>query len=68
MTVEKGKPMKRSAAAVTGTVVTRGGSAAPAFADAVAEGAATGSRGLLSGNVARVPVHTHLPVTTAATP
>ncbi|MEV5881769.1 chaplin family protein [Streptomyces sp. NPDC052020] len=64
--------MKRSAAAVTGTVVTRGGSAAPAFADAVAQGAATGSRGLLSGDVAQVPVHARLPVTipvtTAATP
>ncbi|MET7570754.1 chaplin [Streptomyces sp. NPDC005492] len=33
------------------------GMAAPAFADAGAEGAAIGSPGVLSGNVVQVPVH-----------
>ncbi|WGK51094.1 chaplin [Streptomyces sp. B146] len=33
------------------------GMAAPAFADAGAEGAAVGSPGVLSGNVVQVPVH-----------
>ncbi|MCS0638988.1 chaplin [Streptomyces sp. LP05-1] len=33
------------------------GTAAPAFADSDAEGAAVGSPGLLSGNVVQVPVH-----------
>ncbi|MER6440341.1 MULTISPECIES: chaplin [Streptomyces] len=33
------------------------GMAAPAFADAGAEGAAIGSPGVLSGNVIQVPVH-----------
>ncbi|MEU6677450.1 chaplin [Streptomyces sp. NPDC046853] len=33
------------------------GVAAPAFADAGAEGAAVGSPGVLSGNQAQVPVH-----------
>ncbi|MCW8118402.1 chaplin [Streptomyces anthocyanicus] len=33
------------------------GMAAPAFADAGAEGAAVGSPGVLSGNVIQVPVH-----------
>ncbi|NEY36496.1 DUF320 domain-containing protein [Streptomyces sp. PRKS01-65] len=49
--------MKRSAAVVTGTVVALGGSAAPAFADAVAEGAGTDSSGGLAGYVVQVPVH-----------
>ncbi|MFF1360584.1 chaplin [Streptomyces sp. NPDC058297] len=31
--------------------------AAPAFADAGAEGAAVGSPGVLSGNVVEIPVH-----------
>ncbi|MFE5025550.1 chaplin [Streptomyces sp. NPDC056656] len=31
--------------------------AAPAFADAGAEGAAFGSPGVLSGNVVQVPIH-----------
>nr|WP_260333664.1 chaplin [Streptomyces sp. REN17] len=33
------------------------GMAAPAFADADAQGAAVGSPGVLSGNVVQVPVH-----------
>ncbi|WAU86183.1 chaplin [Streptomyces sp. Qhu-G9] len=33
------------------------GMAAPAFADAEADGAAVGSPGVLSGNVVQVPVH-----------
>ncbi|WUB50079.1 chaplin [Streptomyces griseorubiginosus] len=33
------------------------GMAAPAFADAGAQGTAVGSPGLLSGNVVQVPVH-----------
>ncbi|MER6694567.1 chaplin [Streptomyces minutiscleroticus] len=33
------------------------GMAAPAFADAGAEGAAVGSPGVLSGNTVQVPVH-----------
>ncbi|MCZ4509757.1 chaplin [Streptomyces sp. ActVer] len=33
------------------------GMAAPAFADAEAQGAAVGSPGVLSGNVVQVPVH-----------
>nr|WP_309506039.1 chaplin [Streptomyces sp. LP11] len=33
------------------------GMAAPAFADAGAEGAAVGSPGVLSGNVVQIPVH-----------
>ncbi|WSV01519.1 chaplin [Streptomyces sp. NBC_01023] len=33
------------------------GAAAPAMADAGAEGAAVGSPGVLSGNVIQVPVH-----------
>ncbi|WP_307135987.1 chaplin [Streptomyces aurantiacus] len=33
------------------------GMAAPAFADAGAQGAAVGSPGVLSGNVVQVPVH-----------
>ncbi|MFI5757576.1 chaplin [Streptomyces sp. NPDC051569] len=33
------------------------GAAAPAMADAGAEGAAVGSPGVLSGNVVQVPVH-----------
>ncbi|MET7441434.1 chaplin [Streptomyces sp. NPDC004082] len=33
------------------------GMAAPAFADAGAQGAAVGSPGVLSGNVVQIPVH-----------
>ncbi|MFF9405736.1 chaplin ChpD [Streptomyces anandii] len=48
--------MKKSAAVVTGAILALG-MAAPAFADAGAEGAAVGSPGVLSGNVIQVPVH-----------
>ncbi|MFF7964513.1 chaplin ChpD [Streptomyces sp. NPDC007903] len=48
--------MKKSAAVIAGAILALGG-AAPAFADAGAEGAAVGSPGLLSGNVIQVPVH-----------
>ncbi|MFR9798287.1 chaplin [Streptomyces sp. MS06] len=47
--------MKKSAAVVAGLVLALGG-AAPAFADAGAEGAAVGSPGVLSGNLIQVPV------------
>jgi hypothetical protein len=56
MTAEKGKFMKKSAAVVAGAILAFGG-AAPAFADAGAEGAAVKSPGVLSGNVVQVPVH-----------
>ncbi|MFD8809841.1 chaplin [Streptomyces sp. NPDC059597] len=48
--------MKKTAAVVVGAILALGG-AAPAFADAGAEGAAVGSPGLLSGNVVQIPVH-----------
>ncbi|QNP72630.1 chaplin [Streptomyces roseirectus] len=48
--------MKKSAAVIAGLVLALGG-AAPAFADAGAEGAAIGSPGVLSGNVVQIPVH-----------
>lgn len=48
--------MKKSAAVVAGAILALGG-AAPAFADAGAEGAAVNSPGFLSGNVVQVPVH-----------
>lgn len=56
MTAEKGNTMKKTAAVVVGAILALGG-AAPAFADAGAEGAAVGSPGLLSGNVVQIPVH-----------
>ncbi|MET8449764.1 chaplin [Streptomyces sp. NPDC005209] len=56
MTAEKGKFMKKSAAVLAGAVLALGG-AAPAFADSGAEGVATGSPGVLSGNVIQVPIH-----------
>ncbi|MFB7243158.1 chaplin [Streptomyces populi] len=58
MTAEKGKHMKhkKSAALVAGTLMALG-MAAPAFADAGAEGAAVRSPGVLSGNVVQAPVH-----------
>jgi small secreted domain DUF320 len=59
MTAEKGNFMKKSAVVVAGAILALGG-AAPAFADAGAEGAAVSSPGVLSGNVVQVPVH--LPV------
>lgn len=58
MTTEKGKHVKhkKSAALVAGTIMALG-MAAPAFADAGADGAAANSPGVLSGNVIQVPVH-----------
>ena len=58
MTAEKGKHVKhkKSAALVVGTIMALG-MAAPAFADAGADGAAANSPGVLSGNVVQVPVH-----------
>lgn len=56
MTAEKGKLMKKTAAVVAGAIMALG-MAAPAFADAGAQGAAIGSPGVLSGNVVQVPVH-----------
>ncbi|MFI9563560.1 chaplin [Streptomyces rishiriensis] len=48
--------MKKSAAVVAGLILALGG-AAPAFADADANGAAIGSPGVLSGNVVQIPIH-----------
>ncbi|WP_026248425.1 chaplin ChpD [Streptomyces sp. LaPpAH-108] len=48
--------MKKTAAVIAGAILALGG-AAPAFADAGAEGAAVGSPGVLSGNVIQIPVH-----------
>jgi hypothetical protein len=56
MTAEKGKFMKKTAAVVVGAILALGG-AVPAFADAGAQGAATNSPGVVSGNVVEVPVH-----------
>ncbi|MEV0318830.1 chaplin [Streptomyces sp. NPDC050658] len=58
MTVEKGRSVKhkKSATFIAGVVMAMG-MAAPAFADAGAEGAAVGSPGVLSGNLVQVPVH-----------
>ncbi|MEV1068939.1 chaplin [Streptomyces sp. NPDC050263] len=47
---------EKSAAVVAGLILALGG-AAPAFADAGANGVAIGSPGVLSGNVVQVPVH-----------
>ncbi|QHY96079.1 hypothetical protein SSPS47_13225 [Streptomyces sp. S4.7] len=47
---------KRAATIVAGVLLSVG-AAAPAMADAGAEGAAVGSPGVLSGNVVQVPVH-----------
>ncbi|MGW7549595.1 chaplin [Streptomyces sp. NPDC054770] len=56
MTAEKGKFMKKTAAVVVGAILALGG-AVPAFADAGAQGAATNSPGVVSGDVIEVPVH-----------
>lgn len=58
MTAKKGKHVnhKKSAAVIAGALMALG-MAAPAFADADAQGAAVGSPGVLSGNVVQVPVH-----------
>jgi len=47
----------KKTAAVTAGVIMALGIAAPAFADSGAEGAASNSPGVLSGNVIQVPVH-----------
>ncbi|WP_381797466.1 chaplin [Streptomyces niveus] len=47
---------KRAATIIAGVVLSVG-AAAPAMADAGAEGAAVGSPGVLSGNVVQIPVH-----------
>ncbi|WP_066955076.1 chaplin [Streptomyces lushanensis] len=47
---------KKTATVVAGLLMTMG-AAAPAMADAEAEGIAAGSPGVLSGNVIQVPVH-----------
>ncbi|MFI2200863.1 chaplin [Streptomyces sp. NPDC020192] len=48
--------MKKSTAVIAGAILALGG-AAPAFADAGANGAANNSPGVLSGNVLQIPVH-----------
>ncbi|BAU85706.1 chaplin [Streptomyces laurentii] len=47
---------KKAAVAVAGLLLALG-AAAPAMADAEAEGVAVGSPGVLSGNVIQVPIH-----------
>lgn len=47
---------KKSAAVVAGAIMTLG-LAAPAMADSGADGSATNSPGVLSGNVVQIPVH-----------
>ncbi|TGA95666.1 chaplin [Streptomyces sp. MZ04] len=58
MTAEKGRSVKhkKSASIIAGVVMAMG-MAAPAFADAGAEGVAAHSPGVLSGNLVQVPVH-----------
>ncbi|MFI5871815.1 chaplin [Streptomyces sp. NPDC051445] len=51
--------MKKTAVFVAGLVLALGG-AAPAFADAEANGLAVGSSGLFSGNVFQFPVHNQI--------
>ncbi|MFH9083027.1 MULTISPECIES: chaplin [unclassified Streptomyces] len=48
--------MKKTAAVVTGAILALG-LAGPAFADSEANGVATHSPGVLSGNVVQVPIH-----------
>lgn len=48
--------MKKSVAVAAGAILALG-LAGPAFADSGADGTAAGSAGVLSGNVAQVPVH-----------
>ncbi|MGW0701369.1 chaplin [Streptomyces sp. NPDC002867] len=50
---------KKAAAVAAGLVLALGG-AAPAVADVGAEGLATGSPGVLSGNVIQLPLHVPL--------
>ncbi|MGW4568989.1 chaplin [Streptomyces sp. NPDC004561] len=48
--------MKKSAAILAGAILVLGG-AVPAFADTGAQGTASNSPGVLSGNTIQVPVH-----------
>jgi hypothetical protein len=48
--------MKKTAVVVAGLILSLG-VAAPAFADAEANGAAIGSPGFLSGNLVQIPIH-----------
>ncbi|MFE3182314.1 chaplin [Streptomyces violascens] len=47
----------KAATAMAGLAIAAGGAAAPALADAQADGAAVGSPGVLSGNLLQVPAH-----------
>lgn len=47
----------KKAATIVAGVLLAVGAAAPAVADAGAQGAAIGSPGVLSGNVVQIPVH-----------
>ncbi|WP_405616859.1 chaplin [Streptomyces sp. NBC_01511] len=47
----------KKAATIVAGVLLSVGAAAPAMADAGAQGAAVGSPGVLSGNVVQIPVH-----------
>jgi hypothetical protein len=49
--------MYKKAAAIAAGALLALGAAAPAMADAGAQGAAIGSPGVLSGNVVQIPVH-----------
>ncbi|WP_415948020.1 chaplin [Streptomyces sp. KLOTTS4A1] len=48
---------KKVLTVVAGTMIAVGGAATPALADAGAQGAATHSPGVLSGNVLQAPIH-----------
>ncbi|MET9551331.1 chaplin [Streptomyces sp. NPDC006645] len=52
----------KKAATIVAGVLLSVGAAAPAVADAGAQGAAVGSPGVLSGNVVQIPVHIPLNV------
>ncbi|MET9290576.1 chaplin [Streptomyces sp. NPDC003077] len=45
------------AAVAAGTLMTAGSAAAPAFASADTQGAATNSPGIISGNTVQMPIH-----------
>ncbi|MFD9359946.1 chaplin [Streptomyces sp. NPDC060031] len=47
----------KKAVVLAAGVLMAAGAASPAMADAVADGAAVGSPGVLSGNLIQVPVH-----------
>jgi ChpA-C len=61
MTAEKGLFMRKCAAVVAGALLAMS-MAAPALADAGAEGQAVGSPGILSGNVVQIPIDIDLNV------